>query len=778
MHLNSQILSFRISDACLFAAACLLAMATMLCGECCAQNPFGDDNPFGNGGQGDRDQTITLSSDAAPPLYETSSDLVARSVAQSNPTSAAELAKAVSIMVDLSRFDEAKNYLTQLASIELDGEASYLLNNTVGPDFFYMVARTDELQPEGRVFVKKVYAAANAWANSESRIKSLVAELAKENIMQRSEAFAKLRRIGEPAVAEILETFADESRSEEFPGLRGALYNFGESAVAPLAGAAESENETVQLEAIRGLARQDSKEAMDVLVRAWLSPKMPPSTKAIAQNRMLQSNVTPDRVEIENRLADRVERFLDGARISSDSLLGEVTFWDWNDETSSLERTRLASSLAARVRARKLARTLYEINPTSNRNRELSLLTQLESDKRTVGPSSSIDVDAFIESNDSVSPEEMERLLDRCIELDLIPAATACCEVLKKIGTISQISGQNRKPLIKAILTGDRHLQFAALDATIEIDPQASFPGSSYVSELAAFIASSRFRKGSAVGHIRNDLASAYSSILNADGFGSSATFSSRGLFEKVTSDPDVDLILVSDTLHHPNYQSLIQQIRSHWKTRRTPIGLLASDADRLMKASRNMEYTDRLLTFPYSKQQDAIVSQAKQLEALHSDWNISNDDRYRHAARAVAWLDKLATDPKYRFYNLRAHQDRLLGLLYHPEFTPAAARILASQPTRRAQRALVGFVSQNELPIEAREAVADAFASAVKRSGTMLTTDEIQLQYERYNASENQPVETQKVLGRVLDVIESRRNSLRQQSNGQQSQRQKTIAR
>jgi hypothetical protein len=86
--------------------------------------------------------------------------------------------------------------------------------------------------------------------------------------------------------------------------------------------------------------------------------------------------------------------------------------------------------------------------------------------------------------------------------------------------------------------------------------------------------------------------------------------------------------------------------------------------------------------------------------------------------------------------------------------------------------------VSQNELPIEAREAVADAFASAVKRSGTMLTTDEIQLQYERYNASENQPVETQKVLGRVLDVIESRRNSLRQQSNGQQSQRQKTIAR
>ena len=71
----------------------------------------------------------------------------------------------------------------------------------------------------------------------------------------------------------------------------------------------------------------------------------------------------------------------------------------------------------------------------------------------------------------------------------------------------------------------------------------------------------------------------------------------------------------------------------------------------------------------------------------------------------------------------------------------------------------MLGFVSQGELPIEARELVADAFESAVKRGGTMLTTREIQLQYERYNASENQPEETQKVLGRVLDVIEARRN-------------------
>ena len=74
----------------------------------------------------------------------------------------------------------------------------------------------------------------------------------------------------------------------------------------------------------------------------------------------------------------------------------------------------------------------------------------------------------------------------------------------------------------------------------------------------------------------------------------------------------------------------------------------------------------------------------------------------------------------------------------------------------------MLGFVSQGDLPIESREMVADAFEAAVKRGGTMLTTKEIKLQYERYNASESQPEETQKVLGRILDVIEARRESVR----------------
>jgi hypothetical protein len=47
--------------------------------------------------------------------------------------------------------------------------------------------------------------------------------------------------------------------------------------------------------------------------------------------------------------------------------------------------------------------------------------------------------------------------------------------------------------------------------------------------------------------------------------------------------------------------------------------------------------------------------------------------------------------------------------------------------------------------------------ASSVKQAGKLLTSHEIRLQYDRYNASETLDKQTQQVLGGILDSIERR---------------------
>lgn len=703
---------------------------------------------------------IRLGAEKETVRIENAEDVLVRSVAQSNPTTAIELSKAIGWMMDIDRLDKAGLYLGKLAQLELDGESSYELNRTIGSDLFYRIARSSELQPEGREVALKVFTAASKWANSDARIESLIKQVATKNDYSRGEAFAKLNRVGKKGVARLIETFGDQTREADFPALRGALYAFGDSALGPLLGAAESTDPSIRIEAIRALAKLESNRAVDMLMRTSLSQSTMSPYRELAGYHLAKAGRAPNPDKVEERICNRVKRFLEGRRDPVESLLGKVERWKWNDETGKLEVTEIESSVASRMRAADLARTLYEINPDSEVNRELHLITQLESRKRMAGASESIDVDAYLEQAENIDAAEMEQLLVKAIDLDLVHAATAACEVIKQIGSEAQVVGSERRPLVNAILVGDRHLQFAALDAIAEINPKTAYAGSSYVADLATWLAASRFKQKCAIGHIKNEATQRWSYAIGPEGWASVAANSSQELFEKAAADPDVAILIVSDTLHRPEHRELVQQLRSHWKTKRMPIGLLSSSAEKLIKSVRYTEGIDRLLTFPIALDQGAVQLQLAQLEEKVSPWNVSSDDRFRHAARAVSWLENAAVDPDLSFYNFASHQKQLLGLLYHPEFTSSAAKILATQPSAVAQRAMLGFVSQSDLPIEARETVADAFEAAVERSGTMLTTREIRLQYERYNASENQPKETQKVLGRILDVIEARSKS------------------
>ena len=92
--------------------------------------------------------------------------------------------------------------------------------------------------------------------------------------------------------------------------------------------------------------------------------------------------------------------------------------------------------------------------------------------------------------------------------------------------------------------------------------------------------------------------------------------------------------------------------------------------------------------------------------------------------------------------------------------------KILSSLGTPLAQRTLISFANQSTLPLEDRRIAADAFAQSVKRTGVMLKSGEIQLQYDRYNASENEPKSTQEILAIILDAIEARRDQVSSKTN------------
>jgi hypothetical protein len=134
----------------------------------------------------------------------------------------------------------------------------------------------------------------------------------------------------------------------------------------------------------------------------------------------------------------------------------------------------------------------------------------------------------------------------------------------------------------------------------------------------------------------------------------------------------------------------------------------------------------------------------------------VSIDERRGQAARAVAWLTQMSAAPR-GLYNLRRIETSLANAAWDPELGPQAAEILATLGTPGSQRTLVDLASFASQPLELRQAAATAFAASVADFGALLTTGEIQQQYDRYNQSETQDQATQKVLGSILDAVEAR---------------------
>ncbi len=725
-----------------------------------AKSTYAQDDPFASVAGGDPQPEVnppTLADISQIPDEMT--QLVLRSVREAKLQTPEKLANAARVMMDVELYGDARYYLGLISMMGLDDNQLFELQESLGSDFFSLIQISDSVQPEGRTLARKVLASATRVGLAPARIDQLIKLLNSSDISVRSEAFRKLRRLGEPAAAELLNVFAQDDRVSDFPGVRGALNSMGAHSQGPLLGAARASDLQVQTEAIRSLGYYRTSEAHDVLMRAYLSPKVPQFIRRIALDSLTQAQYPADPTVIEKLLYERSREYLLGERQVDGSIIGTVTLWNWDDNTNRLVATNVDPRTAMRVIAARRASDLYEIRPDLPRNREMYLLTQLEAAKRLVGPNHKTDVDVLIDGLDTNS-QEIENTLVQAMQLGLVPGAIACCEMLEKIGTeelLTDSNGQPR-PLVQAILFGDRHLQFAAMQAIARIDPQRPFAGSSYMVNLAIYLAQSENRPSGLIGHNREDIGQTYAATLASSGLVGRSVASSREFFRAATADPDVEVLLVTDSLDNPDYADLIQQLRNDWRTRRLPIALLFQDANRARRMKVRIGDDPLFTVIPFSFAPEYVESHVARLNDKVQPWKLTNFDRRRHGASAVDWLTKIANDrDHYGFYNLGQQQSQLTRLLYLPGFAESASQILASLGTPAAQRELVNFASQSGLPVDEREKAVEAFVQSVKTGGTLLTTVEIQQQYDRYNASKNEPEATQKVLGTILDAIEAR---------------------
>jgi len=721
------------------------------------QDPFGGGaDPFGGGRP--TSPTAPSASGGRQPIR--SEHPVVATIRDQNPTSAVDLVRAVEMLMDIDEPDEAEKYLKQLLAGRPDVDTLVGLQRRFGTAFFMRLARYEPLLPEGRNLSLAVMDAAYSSSRDPSRLDELVKDLSDPSVGVSRTALSELRRAGVAALPVIIRALADPNRSTEHAHLREALVALGKISIEPLIGMLESPEENARLQAMTVLGQLDARRAVLYLVGPYLSDEESPRIKQAAGKAIKRIvGAVPSRVEAEQFLFGRARSFYDGTSPRKAESDGKVVLWHWNPEVQTSVPVRYPVTEAALVEAARTADQLYALSPDRVEYRRLFLAAILQSDKLQGGLqrplvrgqgtahdlASSLGIDAVIDA------------LEFALRTDHIPAAIGAVEVLQDIGDSSLLHSKGARPgpVAELLRHRDRRLQFAAAMAILTWEPLRTYPGAGDLIDVLSHFSATTGESRVVIGHSQTRAAQNLIGVFAENGLVGETTSNGRDLFRRVVSSPDVEAVLISDSVDYPESNALVQMLRKDPRSANLPVALLARE-ENLRRAQRIADMDDLTVAFswPASDAETAVIRE-RSIELAGVRF-IDRDERVNQAWDTLGTLIAIAQSPeKYSFYDVIRTEDAAHRALQVPSLSADAAQLLGLLGTPSAQLALVDFASQTARNIEHRQSAAAAFRTAVKKRRLLLTTDQISRQYERYNASEHLDKPTQQLLGSILDTIE-----------------------
>jgi CheY-like chemotaxis protein len=760
-------------------------------------NPFGTDAPAaaateekapGAAAEAAADGETTAPAAATPAVQD---HVVIRGLRESNPTSLDQLTRAARITMEMNRPDEFKRYAAAWLALKPTDIDLAALNRKYGSALFIAMSRREALQPEGAQIAEAVLSGATRYARDPARLQGFIAQLSAPDSVTRGAALRGLRDAGTEGVAALIHALAEESLKADRAVVRDALTLLGRDSVQPLIAALSAPQAHVRADAATVLGRLKANEAVVYLVGLAAATEATPDRDAAAEALKGFTDLAPPASEVVPFLARRMRGYLAGDLVEAVDEEGKIGLWRWDDAAKTVHYDRDLSSEASLLVAQRLARLLLPLAANQPALARLVLIVHLEADKTVVGPYEPLPQgpDTGWALAQAMGTDVAEAALGDALALDRPTAIVALTEVLGASGRpeiLTRHAG-GESPLALALRYPDRRVQFAALQAILELDPLEAYPGASRVQETMQHLLTSEGRSRVLIGHPRREEGQRIATLYSQLGYEADIAVTGQALALRAAEHADYELILLSDRIDGPPVSQAIQLLRKNARTARIPVGVMEheiSTEETQVAARRQLEQelglrvsdvrshvppaTTRRAVLAAEAGQLAIVIPPPQspasLDFLHDqviglarNRVVPPEVRLEQSAFVLQSLvELLSRSEPPTFYDYLRLEAIVQQTLANPALAPQATQVLGLLATPNAQLALVEQASLQTIPVEERETAVEAFAGAVQRRGLYLTQAQILRQYDRYNASADADEATQRVLGRVLDIVEA----------------------
>ncbi|MGE0608151.1 MAG: response regulator [Pirellulales bacterium] len=682
-------------------------------------------------------------------------------ILETKPEQPDELVRAIDILIDLGYPAAAKPLLAKLKEAELGPTELAALGRQFGLAVFLKMSSAEELQPDAGEFAESVRAAVRDYAHDPQTIQNWIKQLSSPDPEVRSQAIVDLRGSGTDGLAALIRVLADAGRQAEHKAVGEAILAQGEDVAAPvLISTLDSSDTRLKAQAIGLLSRLNSQQASPFLLApaVWPQSDLPVRTAAEdALERLLGS--VPPLDEAATLLYNRARSHYELTRPLHPDLNDLVEVWSWDDAKKTPVSRRILSADASLVLAARLSRDLDLLLPHSRAATRLYLGSQLEAESFQNGLDRPLPRGAGTAFAVAAlrGPAAIYDLLQDAVATNRPRTAALALEVLAEIGSSELLhqEGSRLSAVVRALHSPDRRLRFAALAAIMRYQPTQPFAGSSEVLDSLVYFVGAAGSPRALVADTSFVEAQNMAGLLRELGFEVDIATTSDELL-KVASVMPHEMAVVDIALPRWPIDQVLQRLRRDGHSGAMPVGLIAPlDADDRPEILARRDPLVQVWVRPVDP--FGMQVQADRLLALIGRNRVTDAERAAHASQSLVWLGELAAQQD-SLYELRRGEEAAIRSLDDPDLVAAAVALLKELPTPGAQRALVDQASLTVLPLPIRQNAARAFQQSLVKHGPLLTSEEINLQYERYNQSELLDAQTQELLGFILDCLEAGR--------------------
>lgn len=683
-----------------------------------------------------------------------------------NPQNAADWLVAAIRVARVGRVEFAK-ILTQKSLDAPEGspaECAAAVDSLGVGRLSYFVANP-AIGEAGTQAVERVSEIARRHWEDEATIRDAIARMNQGSPDERAAATLDVRKGGNAAIA-LLTKDLIAGKDEERRVAKSFLTFFKGEAVDALLAALRDADEATLAPVVDALGEiADKRIAVELTVRYWRGIDDADVAAAFETALTAHWGSVPTQADAARLADEQADGY--GKRTILLPLVvdGETTLWRWDEATAAPVRETKPIDVAYRDAAAFWAQAAWKASTDAENGAAPTLATSkavvatAERVLYEVGLDAGRDgIAAFEAELPNLTVEQLVAALDYALETKRFRGALIPVLLLQTRGDETLCYSNNSEPtaIVRAATCADRRVRFEAATAIVGWNPTRSYLGSSRVATTLAWFATANGERLAVVASPKLDETGRLGQLLAQQGFKPIPTTNGRDLLLRAQASADVELVWATAAVRTPDLRVVAQTLRSDVRTNDAPLLVgYATEADgSAAGALVGAEPNATTAPTPFDLE-SAVWATQRLLDATQPE-QVPVELRLAQAKAALRALLKLETTRPGALDDVVDWNGTISRTLSTPALFDVGLEVAATLKTNFAQTKLVELIGDMRFDVATRRQALGALKRQWATNGSLLRGPEIVKMYDRYNASEKEDVETQKVLSEALDAFEA----------------------